>query len=421
MGELHDILLSVLIAFAIGLLIGIERGWSDREEIEGSRFAGIRTFSIVGLLGGIMGLLTQHTDPWVLAVSFAGVTALVIVAHLLDVRKNRDIGTTTAFAMLLTFALAAWSVFGYELPALGTTVLVMALLGYKPVLHRWLQRLEQIEIYAIIKLLVISIVLLPLLPNEGFGPWDAFNPYWVWWMVVLISGLSFAGYIAIKVAGKDLGTLVTSFTGGMVSSTATTLSLAQFAKETFHKHLFMAGVILASSIMFIRVAIEVIIVNYELLAYVWIPLSLMFAGLIAAGLWLWYVRIDHKQQAAEINLKNPFQLSTAIQFGLILGAILILAEAMLDWFGEEGIYALSIISGLMDVDAITLSLSRMAAEGLRSEVAAMGIVLASATNTVIKGVIFAFFAGLKESLILILLLIISMIPGLAASYVLLLM
>jgi uncharacterized membrane protein (DUF4010 family) len=147
----------------------------------------------------------------------------------------------------------------------------------------------------------------------------------------------------------------------------------------------------------------------------------MFAGLIAAGLWLWYVRIDHKQQAAEINLKNPFQLSTAIQFGLILGAILILAEAMLDWFGEEGIYALSIISGLMDVDAITLSLSRMAAEGLRSEVAAMGIVLASATNTVIKGVIFAFFAGLKESLILILLLIISMIPGLAASYVLLLM
>jgi uncharacterized membrane protein (DUF4010 family) len=273
MGELHDILLSVLIAFAIGLLIGIERGWSDREEIEGSRFAGIRTFSIVGLLGGIMGLLTQHTDPWVLAVSFAGVTALVIVAHLLDVRKNRDIGTTTAFAMLLTFALAAWSVFGYELPALGTTVLVMALLGYKPVLHRWLQRLEQIEIYAIIKLLVISIVLLPLLPNEGFGPWDAFNPYWVWWMVVLISGLSFAGYIAIKVAGKDLGTLVTSFTGGMVSSTATTLSLAQFAKETFHKHLFMAGVILASSIMFIRVAIEVIIVNYELLAYVWMPLS----------------------------------------------------------------------------------------------------------------------------------------------------
>lgn len=412
MQQLHDISLTLLIALAIGFLIGIERGWSEREEEEGGRFAGIRTFSIVGLLGGIWGLLAQEMDLMVLAAAFLAVSALIIVSHFLDVQRNRDVGATTAFSLMLTFALAAWSVFGYALPALGATVVVMAMLGYKPVLHRWLKKMKPKEIYAGIKLLVISIVLLPLLPNEGFGPWNAFNPYWVWWMVVLISGLSFTGYFAIKLTGKDLGILVTSFIGGLASSTAVTISLAQFAKNSKTILLFMVGVILASSIMFIRVMIEVSIVYSDLLAHLWIPVGLMFAGLIASGLWLWFFQNEPGRVQTELDLKNPFQLLTAIKFGLLLAIILVLSEAMQEWFGDQGVYALSVLSGLMNVDAITLSLSKLARTTLREETAVMGILLASVTNTLIKGFIFSFYVGIKKSLMLITLLSLSILPGL---------
>ncbi|MFN2369454.1 MAG: MgtC/SapB family protein, partial [Desulfurivibrionaceae bacterium] len=198
MQELYDVSLSLFISLAIGLLIGIERGWKEREEKEGERVAGIRTFSIVGLLGGVSGLLAVEFSQWIIVVGFLSVSALAIVAHRVDIKLNEDIGATTEFTLMLTYVLAVWSVFGNELPALGATVVVTALLGYKPVLHRWLKNIQPKEIYAWTKLLVISIVLLPLLPDQGYGPWEAFNPYWVWWMVVLISGLSFIGYVAIK-------------------------------------------------------------------------------------------------------------------------------------------------------------------------------------------------------------------------------
>jgi uncharacterized membrane protein (DUF4010 family) len=418
MQELHDISLSLLVALSIGLLIGIERGWSERDEKEGDRMAGIRTFSVVGLLGGVWGLLALEIDEWVMAAAFLAVTAMIIAAHIMDVKRDEDVGATTAFTLMLVFALSAWSVFGYELPALGATVVVTVLLGYKPTLHRWLRNINRKEIYAWTKLLVISLVLLPLLPNQGYGPWDAFNPYWVWWMIVLISGLSFVGYVAIKVAGKNLGTLLTSFAGGLASSTAVTISLAQFAKKSKTTFIFMAGVLLASSIMFIRVLIEVSIVNYQLLDQLWLPVSLMFAGLIIAGLWLWRFKI-HKEESSPIKLKNPFQLKTAVQFGLLLGAILVLSEGMQEWFGDQGVYALSVVSGLMDVDAITLSLSKMSADDLQNEVAVMGIILASITNTLVKGFIFSFYVGIKKSITLILLLITAVTPGfLLAMYML---
>ena len=418
MQELHDISLSLLVALSIGLLIGIERGWSERDEKEGDRMAGIRTFSVVGLLGGVWGLLTFEINDWVVAAAFLAVTAMIISAHIMDVKRDEDVGATTAFTLMLVFALSAWSVFGYELPALGATVVVTVLLGYKPTLHRWLRNINREEIYAWTKLLVISLVLLPLLPNKGFGPWNAFNPYWVWWMIVLISGLSFVGYVAINVTGKNLGTLLTSFAGGLASSTAVTISLAQFAKKSKTTFIFMAGVLLASSIMFIRVLIEVSVVNYQLLDQLWLPISLMFAGLIIAGLWLWRFKI-YTEESSPIKLKNPFQLKTAIQFGLLLGAILVLSEGMQEWFGDQGVYALSVISGLMDVDAITLSLSKMSADDLQEEVAVMGIILASITNTLVKGFIFSFYVGIRKSITLILLLLAAITPGfLLAIYML---
>lgn len=416
MDQTYEIALNLLVALAIGFLIGIERGWSERDEEEGSRTAGIRTFSIIGLLGGISSMLASELTFWFLPAALIAVAAMIIVAHILDVQEDQDVGTTTAFTMMLTFILSAWAVQGYPLFALGITVVVITLLGYKPVLHKWLSSMNEREIYAFIKLLVISVVLLPLLPNQGYGPFEALNPYWIWWMVVLICTISFVGYFAMKFAGDRAGTLLTAVTGGLASSTAVTLSFAQFARQYETKQLFMGGVLFASSIMFIRVMIEVFVVNRALLDTLWIPLLVMFACQVAGGFWLWK-RGSSKQQVTEkkIDLKNPFQLGMAVKFGIVLAVILLLTEAVKEWFGDAGIYTLALVSGLTDVDSITLSLSKMALDDLSAGTASIGIILAAASNTLVKGIIFVFFVGIKESFLLILLILSAIIPGLLVA------
>lgn len=407
--------LKLLVALAIGLLVGIERGWSERKVDEGERIAGIRTFSIIGLLGGVWALLSDTMSDWILAVAFLSVSALIIVAYILDVKRNKDVGATTEFAMMLTFVLAAWAVLGEPVLAMAVTIVVVYLLGYKPVLHRWLRVIEKKELYGGIKLLVISVALLPFLPDQGYGPYEALNPYWIWWMVVLISGISFIGYFAIKFTDDRKGTFLTAVTGGLASSTAVTFSLAQFARQSKRKLFFMGGILIASSIMFVRVGIEVFVVNRELLQYLWIPIGLMFIGILIGGYWFLVRGGDDDENDRQIELKNPFQLGLALRFGLLLALILLLSEAVKEWFGDEGIYLLSVASGLMDVDAITVSLSRMAQNDLSAEVASMGIVLASATNTLIKGFIFAIIAGWKDSLKLILFLTGAVLPGILAA------
>ncbi|OPL13535.1 MAG: hypothetical protein AVO38_13350 [delta proteobacterium ML8_D] len=416
MEQLYDIIFTLIIALAIGLLIGIERGWSDRQEKEGSRIAGIRTFSLIGLLGGVLASLSQEVSQWFITAGFIAVSALIIASHMLDVSKNRDVGSTTAFAMMLTFALAVWATYGYRIPALAVTVIVMSLLGYKPVLHKWLTKIRPQDFFSGVKLLIISVVFLPLLPNQGYGPWEALNPYWIWWMVVLISGLSFLGYIVIQFMGTKMGTLVTAFTGALASSTAVTISLARMAKQHRGNNIFSAGVLIASSIMFVRVIVEVFIVNPSLMNFVWMPLTAMLAGLLGCFFWLRHAdEKDDREPSEQIGVKNPLQLGMALQFSALLAAILLLSEAMKEWFGNEGIYALSVISGLLDVDAITLTLSRSAKNDLAAEVATVGIVLSSITNTLIKGVIFAFIAGIRENIRLPFFMFAAMLPGLLIS------
>ena len=409
--------LKLLVAFAIGLLIGIERGWSGRDEDEGDRVAGIRTFSITGLLGGVWALLAELMSPLILGVSFLAVSALIIIAHILDVKNNRDVGVTTAFSMMLTFALAAWAVMGWPVTALATAIVTVSLLGYKPVLHRWLRIIEKKELYAGIKLLVISVALLPFLPNRGYGPYDALNPYWIWWMVVLISGISFVGYFAIKFTDERKGTFLTAVTGGLASSTAVTFSMAHFARLSKEKLFFMGGIMIASSIMFVRVVIEVFVVNRALLQHLWIPLGVMFAGILIGGYWFMVKGGGEPgEEKDKIDIQNPFQLGLALRFGLLLAVILLLSELAKGWFGDEGVYLLSVASGLMDVDAITVSLSRMSQNNLDHKVASMGIVLASATNTMVKAAIFAIIAGWKNSVRLFLILAAAVFPGVAIAF-----
>jgi uncharacterized membrane protein (DUF4010 family) len=415
MEETYVIALELLEALAIGFLIGIERGWSGRREDEGQRVAGIRTFSLIGLLGGVLALLSQEISPWIMIAGFVSVSALVIAAHILDVVRNDDVGTTTAFSMMLTFALAAWAAYGHQVPAMAVTVIAVLLLGHKPGLHRWLTKVTPQDFFAGLKLLVISVVLLPLLPDKGYGPWEALNPYWTWWMVVLISGLSFLGYVVIQIAGERMGMIVTAIAGGLASSTAVTFSLARFAREKTSL-IFSAGVLVASSIMFFRVMIEVFVVHAALMHRLWLPLVIMLLGLMASLLWIWRKPAkDARDQEQKIELKNPLQLGMALQFGVLLAVILLLSEAMKEWFGNQGVYVLSVVSGLMDVDAITLSLSRSAHSDLAAEVAIMGIVLACAANTIFKGLIFAVIAGFRKNVHLPVLMFAAMVPGLLVA------
>jgi len=413
----YSLFLNLFTALAIGLLIGIERGWNERGQSEGERIAGIRTFSLIGLLGGITALVSIQTTPWFVIVSFISVSALIIVAHILDVRSDKDVGTTTAFTMMLSFVLAAWSVYGYQIPAIVVTVVVISLLGYKPALHSWLRNIKPGDFYSGLTLLIISLILLPLLPNRGYGPWNALNPYWTWWMVVLISAISFLGYIVIQIVGEKRGVMITAISGALVSSTAVTVSLGRFAKEHKDSSLFAGGVLLAAAIMFIRVIFEVLVVYPKLLLMLWLPLTIMFSGLVCLFIYLWLQRNgEEKPEQTPIKLKNPLQLGLALQFGFLLAVVLLLAEAMQDWFGNTGVYALSIVSGLIDVDAITLSLSRSARQDLAVEVATTGIILACLTNTLVKGLIFALIAGFKNNFRLPLLMLAAMIPGLIVAF-----
>jgi len=412
----------LLSSLAVGLLIGIERGWSGRKEDEGDRVAGIRTFSLMGLLGGIWAKLSALTNDWILAVIFLAVSALIITSYIIEtkVHKQKDIGITTEVALLVTFSLGAWAAFGDYSYALGTAVVVVVLLNLKPVFHRWLKMIEVKEIYAGIKLLVISVILLPLLPNEGFGPWNALNPYWIWWMVVLISGLSFVGYFLMKYLGEKLGTLLTAITGAITSSTAVTLSLAQFAKrKTTSITIFIAGVLVASSIMFVRVIIEVAVVNINLLASLWIPLVLMMVITCGGGIWLWKRQREQSPGESTVELKNPLQFFTALQFGLLLALILLLATALEKWYGEQGIYLLSLFSGLMDVDAITLSLSRMAQTSLNTTTATVGIIISTVANTIVKAALFTFWVGYKKSKPLLWIILLTVSAGFISLLILL--
>ena len=393
------ILWDLLTAFGVGLLIGIERGWKGRIKEEGDRVAGIRTFALTGILGGIVGRLSMLMGDWLVAAAFLSFAAVVAIAHFVGARESEDIGFTTSVALLITFSLGIWAVFGSHVYIFSVAVLVVALLGYKPELHKWIGNIETEEIYAGIKLLVISVILLPLLPNQGYGPFEALNPYWLWWMVVLITGLSFVGYVAISHFGDRIGVLLTALTGGLASSTAVTLSLAHMAKRTRVSNIFMAGVLIASAIMFIRVVIEVAVVNPELLYTLWIPMLVMFVVTLIGMFWLWQPKSDDEgKEKPPLKLDNPFQISTALQFGILLGVVLLLAEAVKEWFGDEGIYVLSVVSGLMDVDAITLSLSKMATNELNEKTAAAGIVLATTSNTLVKGIMFAFLTDIKVSM-----------------------
>jgi uncharacterized membrane protein (DUF4010 family) len=412
---LLDNLFSLGLALALGLLVGVERGWQERAAAEGSRIAGIRTFGLIGLLGGLWQLLAREAGEILFAIAFLAFVVLLAISHIAEARVSKDYGVTTLIAAMITFVLGALAVRGHHVIAATGAVLTTILLSLKPLLHRWLQRVEAAELAAALKLLLVSVVILPVLPDQGYGPWQALNPYEIWWLVVLMATISFAAYCAVKVAGAEKGILLTGFLGGLVSSTAATIHLARLARTLEQRRILAAGVLVASATMFIRVLLVATIVNPGLFQPLSLPLVLMTLTIFGFAVLYWVWKRE-RAVIAPLALHNPVELLRATQFGVLLAFVLLLTKAIQAWLGHTGIYLLAGISGVADVDAITISLARLAGTDLSIQVSSVAVVLATMVNTITKTILAMIIGGRTIGLLVAWPLTIGLAVGAMASW-----
>jgi uncharacterized membrane protein (DUF4010 family) len=375
-------------ALAVGLVLGTERGWEQRAEAEGTRPAGLRTFTLTALLGGVAGQLPPAAAAAVLAIAAAALCGFMALVYWQARRLEHDLGITTVVALLLALALGALAGFGEPLAAVAVAVVAALILYLKPLLHGWLARIEPRELVAGLQLLLISAVVLPLLPNRGMGPFAALNPFAIWLFVVLLSGLSFLGYLLTKLLGARRGIALAALCGGLVSSTAVTLTFARAARDTpGAARALAAGIVAASTIMLGRVAAITVAANLPLAIRLGPALATMLAVslLIALGL------LRHGAAAAPASpiFPNPFELRPALQMGALITAVMLLSKALYALIGDAGLWTVAAISGLADVDAITISAAQLGAEDAAMRAAAVAILVAVAANTIVKGVMVA--------------------------------
>jgi uncharacterized membrane protein (DUF4010 family) len=387
------------VALGVGLLIGMERQQSASDEGEDAGYlaGGIRTYALFAMCGAAATLISESAGGWFVGVVLAGLMTFLAIAYSDDVRKGRERGMTSETAFVITFLLGALAPaqgviepYGRRLMIVaGGAVAVTLLLSSKPILHKLASRVSTQDIFATLKFLVVAVIVLPLLPNETYGPLEVINPFQVGLMVVLIAGLSFVGYASIRALGAERGLGLTGLVGGLVSSTAVTLAVSARAKETPQ----VAGpcllaLLLASAVMFVRVLIEVAAVNAELLPQVLLPIGAMgVTGLSICGVVYWRGRSRDRstEERADIEVDNPFELGSAIKFGLLFAIVLFVAKAASVYMGSGGAYLTALLAGLTDVDAITLSMASLAKSDLEPSIAATSIVIANAANTLVKG------------------------------------
>jgi len=330
-------------------------------------------------------------------------------------QRIHDAGVTSIIAALLTFTFGVMAVLGHELLAATGAVVTVILLGSKPLLHDWVARLRAEELYATFRLLLISVVVLPLLPDRGFGPWQALNPYRIWWMVVLISGISFAGYVALRIAGERRGVLATGLFAGLASSTAVTVSLARRSRDAVPADLLAAGIIIACATMFLRILVVASIVRWPLAAALAGPLLLM-GGVSFLAAWF-YWRRGGSGGGDGMNVRNPFELRPALIFAGLLALVMLLSAALVDRFGAASVHGLAAAAGLADVDAITLSLAGMAGRELALSTAAAAILLAAVVNSLVKSALALGIGGRALGLRVGAALLIAVLAGLAGLVV----
>ena len=357
-----DELTGLLFALATGLMVGVERGWRHREVAEGHRPAGLRTFGLIGLLGGLGALGAERWGSGVLVTLGAAVAVALVAGYVATVWMHRAMGLTTLMAGLATFVIGALAAGGAPVAAASAAVVMVVLLQLKAPLHSGIARLSSAELAAASQLLLISVVILPVLPDRGFGPFGAINPYRFWWAVVVIAGLSFAGYVAMRATGPRRGLLITALLGGVVSSTATTAALARMAAATpALARPATAGAILACTAMFARMIGVIAVTAPTLLAGLWPTLAAMAATGATFGL-LWQRGVG--AELPEPDLPNPLALRFAVGFAALLTVAALLSRALTAVWGDAGLLVTSAVAGLVDVDAVIVTTGRLVEDGV---------------------------------------------------------
>ena len=397
-----DLALRFAAALGLGLLLGIER---ERKRDAELFFGGVRTFALIALLGAVGAFMERELNQgWLIIAAFVALSALVIVSYATTAARG-ELGITTEISAMLAFivgALCGWQHVGVASVA---TVVCLLLLTFKDFLHRLARRVELADIEATLTFAVISVIILPLLPNQNFGPppLDVINPYKIWLMVVLIAGLNFLGYVLVKVLGNEHGLALTGILGGLVSSTAVTLSFSQRSRrEPEMSSALVLAIVIAWTIMFLRVVIMVGIINRALAASLAVALGCMaLAGLLVC-LALWRRRA-HETGVVTAGA-NPFELGEAIKFGLLFGIVTIVAKAAEVYLGATGLYLAGAVAGATDVDAIALSMANRATTTPESiKIAAYTIVIAVISNTLVKAGMVAFMGApaMRRTIVLV--------------------
>ena len=393
-----DVIQHFLIALLLGALVGIEREKHRRDEHPNS-FGGLRTYILFAQAGAISAWLSvQIQSHWLFVATLMVIGAAVLTAYILENRNSpSSLGLTSEISALSVCLLGGAVMYGYAELAVMLGILMSAILTFKQPLHGLVSKIDTDDLYAGLKLLIASFIVLPLLPNHPVDPWQALNPYKLWLLVILISSMSLLGYVAVRWLGTARGTVVTGISGGLASSTAATLSFARgskFSPDTQAAYSQACGVLLAWLVMFIRVVITVGIVYRPLLSGLWLPFTVMaLCCAVLAALFYWLsVRQWADTPHSSVKLSNPFSLLAAVKFGALFAAILLLVKITEHYAEEEGLYILAILAGLSDVDAITLSMTEYARQNQASfALATIAITLAVLSNTVVKcAMVFAF-------------------------------
>jgi uncharacterized membrane protein (DUF4010 family) len=380
-----DAIGAIALSLTLGLLIGIQRGWTLRKEPPGSRFAGIRTFGLLGLAGGMAGAI-HSSDSIVATIILAGAAILVLLGYAELAWRSGKVSGTASLVGLLTLGCGFLATTQQAMLATIIAVVITLVLALRPQLHVWVERLSEAEVNAIARFALIAMVILPLLPDRTFGPFDAWNPRQLWMVVVMVSGFSFAGYVASKRLGASRGTIATAGAGAMVSSTAVTAALATRLRNIDERApILIAGIATASTVMLLRVLVLVAVLApfaFSTLALLVVP-----AALMSAAATLWHMRIAMRRPAKpteEVAVRNPFDILPALALMALVMVLSLVSRWVLHKFGDAGLATVLALSGMVDVDSAIITMGGLPSGTLDARTA--GLVLAAPVmlNTLFK-------------------------------------
>lgn len=391
------------VALVLGILVGLEREYAQ-DRVHGEDYAGVRTFALIGLLGAMAAFAAEQTQSvWAFVAVLGLLGLLVLIAYRVTTRDG-DVGLTTEMAILVTALCGAFCYWDQMPLAIAIAVSTTVLLSLKLELHRFANIITREDVFATLKFAVVTAIVLPVLPDKPLAgpPLDVLIPHDIWLMVVLISAMSFAGYVLIKTVGARRGISLTGLLGGLASSTALTLSMTERSRQrgTDLGRPLAQAIMLAWTVMYGRLMIEVGVVSHGLLIGLWWPIGAAALVGVGYGAYLFFAQRTDEQQDADFH--NPFDLSTALRFGALYAVILLGSRLAQTYLGDTGLYISSVVGGLADVDAISLSVAQLhsAAGGPTTQAASQAILLAAMSNTLAKGlmVMFGGSAALRKAL-----------------------